>query len=227
MINACIYNKEGKLEGCITKSSIQRFYDSFSLIVKKAKELDIFEMVLPVLSIMDKMLLKSNQNYTADYLNCLKLISQKHRYQLPLQFSQIISRNYHDLLKHCCSNSVRDDVFNETINILRDNGIIYQGKDVQGYEGDKCIFEFNNIKIGIKISDKNDLYALWNDKNNEHQAIVYAGDRTYLIVENSLEVLMLAIKACIDDYKQEDEEIIDLSELSKELLLIADMLFKR
>ena len=177
---------------------------------------------------MKKILYNSYENCSADYLNCLKLISQKHRYQLPLELSQIISRNYHDLLKYCCSNSIKDYVFNETVNILRENEIIYQGKDIQGVEDNECAFEYKGIIIGIKIAEKSDLYAMWSNREYECQAIIYAGDRKYLIIENSFDVLMLAIKACIDDYKQEDEKIpeLRLDEFSKELLLLADMLYK-
>ena len=228
MINACIYNKDGKLEGCITQTTIQSFYDSFGSIVKKAKELQVFDKVLPILSIMDKMLSKSNKNYTADYLNCLKLISQKHRYQLPLELSQIISRNYHDLLKQCCSNIVRDEVFNETINLLRDNDIIYCGKDIQGVEIDECAFIYNNITVGIKIAEKSDLYSLWCNKEQEYQAVVYAGNSKYFITENSFEVLILAIKACVEDYKLEDEVLnveFILDDFAKSLIEMAKEIY--
>jgi hypothetical protein len=190
--------------------------------------MNVFDKVIPILSIIDKMLTQSNKGFTADYLNCLKLISQKHRYQLPLELSQIISRNYHDLLNYCCSNNVCDEVFNETINLLRDNDIIYCGKDIQGVECDECAFIYNNITVGIKIADKSDLYKLWCNRENNFSAVVYAGNKKYFIVEKSFEILILAIKACIDDYKQEDEKIpeLRLDEFSQELLLLADMLYK-
>lgn len=223
IINACIFNKEGKLEGCITDEVIMRSCSAMDNIIKKAEQMNIVELVFPILTIMQKMLNKTYENYTADFLNCLKLISQKHRYQLPLEFSQIISRNYHDLLLYCCSNNISDYVFNETINYLRDNELIYQKT-----ENNECLFEYRGINIGIKIAEKSDLYTLWNDKDNEYFAVVYAGNRKYFIIEKSFEILVLAIKACVDDYLQEDEVLnveFILDDFAKSLLEIAKEIY--
>lgn len=221
MINACIYNRNGNLQGCITEKVLEQFEESFDAIVKKSKQLNLFESVISILVVMRETLIQSNQHISADYLNCLKLISKKHRYELPLELSQFISRNYHDLLKYCCSNNVEDDVFNKTINYLRECGIVYQGKKIQGVNDDECAFEYNGITIGIKMVNKSDLFSLWNKKENEYKAVILFGDKICIVTEKTFSVLVLAIKACIDDYKQEN---IDLIELSNELISIAKKL---
>jgi len=138
-----------------------------------------------------------------------------------VEFLQNVSKSYHNLVKYCCSNNVYQEVFDDTISFLRNNGIDYKGKDVQGVEDEYCAFDYDGLTIGIKIRDKHDLYALYdNNYDSEIFAIVYAGDRKYMIVESSISRLIDAIKACVADYRCDEIEFC-WDDFAKELLEIA------
>lgn len=217
-INACIFNKEGNIQGCITNSVLDRFQQEFDDLFKKYHDTN-YSVILET---MNKMLIKSQRDKTAQFLNFLKLIVRKYNDCFSLQFLQDVSRVYHNLVRYTCSTVVYQEVFDKTIAILRDNNIDYKGKDVQGVEENECAFEYDGFIIGIKIRDKYDLYNLWN-QGNETTAVVYAGSEKYVIIECEFDRIILAIKACIEDYKYYQQD--DYTDIVQELLNIADKIF--
>ena len=122
-INACIYDSRRNLVGCITDSVIERFNDEFETLRKRYFGDD----VTPILGIMEKSLVKSKDKMSADFLNCLKLLSRKYRDDAPVGFSQDVSKAYHALVRHCCSQQVYDEVLSETIQQFRDAGLDLEG----------------------------------------------------------------------------------------------------
>lgn len=227
-INACLYNSDKTLAGCITDSVISRFLSEFNEICKKFQESDYYRFI-SILLILGENLSKSKENYTADFLNCLKLIVKQHKNDLPADLIQKISRSYHNLIQYCCGFQVYDEVLNETINFFRNAGFEYRGKDIQGVSKNEHAFDYQGCTIGIQMHQKNDLYTFWNNENQNYNASVYISDKKYIINETSKELLVQAIKACISDCKEseEKEDDFDFAILAKELIAIAKLLIKK
>lgn len=200
-VNACLYNADKSLAGCITDSVIENFIFEFDEINKFQNKND---KIIAVLLFLEENLQKSKENYTADFLNALKLAIKKVD-QLPIEFIQTMSRSYHNLVQYCCGFQVYDEVLGYVISILRSAGIEYRGKDFQGLSKEEHVFDYKGITIGIKLHDKNDLYKIWTD-SPVFKASIYAEDRKYLIEEYSLDIGIKAIKACIEDFKLSKQE---------------------
>lgn len=219
MINACIFNNDGKLAGCITPSVIEQFYIQF---------LDLLLVNHGYTDIMGKTFLISKNNNSAEFLNCLKYILKNNIYSLSPQVLQKISKSYHNLVRYCCSKAVYDEVFDETITLLRKEGFQYKGKDVQGVQDNQCTFNYQNIVVGIKICKESDLYNVWYKGEKLIQASVYFKDKKFIINEKNINQLILAIKACVEDccIDQEQECYLnfDLSQIVEEILNIANNL---
>jgi hypothetical protein len=97
MINACIFNNNKELVGCITPSVIKQF------------ELEFNKLILinhGFSDMMTKFFFISKNNNTADFLNCLKFILKKYKNTLDRSAAREISKSYHNLVRYCCSNSV-------------------------------------------------------------------------------------------------------------------------
>ena len=146
-INACIYDSRRNLVGCITDSVIERFDDEFEALRKR----HFGDDVTPILGIMEKSLIKSKDKMSADFLNCLKLLSRRHRDDAPVGFSQDVSKAYHALVRHCCSQQVYDEVLAETIRQFRDAGFDYIGANMNGFDSNDCLFEYNGKRIAIRM----------------------------------------------------------------------------
>lgn len=219
MINACIYNSNGKLKGCITPGVIEQF----RLQLNNLSNLD-----QQLVELFNEMFDISQTKYSADFLNILKFVLRKHEYDFKEQDIQKISRSYHNLVRYCCSNAVYEEVFEETISYLRQNGLQYRGKDIQGVENYECAFDYNGITIGIKMRYDNDLFNIWSENNDEIHSVVYFKDRKYLIFQESLQRTVLAIKACIEDCVEElnDDGNLNLNIIAEELLNIANILMR-
>ena len=157
-INACIYDSRRNLVGCITDSVIERFDDEFEALRKR----HFGDDVTPILGIMEKSLIQSKDKMSADFLNCLKLLSRRHRDDVPVGFSQDVSKAYHALVRHCCSQQVYDEVLAETIRQFRDAGFDYIGANMNGFDSNDCLFEYNGKRIAIRMRERQDLYRMWN-----------------------------------------------------------------
>ena len=173
-INACIYDSRRNLVGCITDSVIERFDDEFEALRKR----HFGDDVTPILGIMEKSLIKSKDKMSADFLNCLKLLSRRHRDDAPVGFSQDVSKAYHALVRHCCSQQVYDEVLAETIRQFRDAGFDYIGANMNGFDSNDCLFEYNGKRIAIRMRERQDLYRMWNanDATGTHVVVTDGGD---------------------------------------------------
>lgn len=221
MINACIFNNEGELVGCITPSVIEQFYIQF---------VDLLLVNHGYADIMEKMFLISKNNNSAEFLNCLKYILKNDINDLSYQTLQKISKSYHNLVRYCCSKAVYDEVFQETITFLRKEGLQYKGKDIQGVDDNQCTFNYKNVVIGIKIRKEHDLYNVWYKGQKLIQASVYFKNKKYIINEKNINQLILAIKACVEDccINQEQECYLnfDLSQIVEQILNVANDLIR-
>ena len=157
-INACIYDSRRILAGCITDSVIEKFRTAFEDLKKKY----FGDIVTPVLGIMEKSLIESTDKMSADFLNCLKLLSRKYRDDAPIGFVQEVSRVYHYLVRYCCSQAVYDEVLQETIEQFRDAGLDYVGGNSQGFDQSNCVFEYKGKKITVTMRERECLYNMWN-----------------------------------------------------------------
>lgn len=173
-INACIYDSRRNLVGCITDSVIERFDDEFEALRKR----HFGDDVTPILGIMEKSLIKSKDKMSADFLNCLKLLSRRHRDDVPVGFSQDVSKAYHALVRHCCSQQVYDEVLAETIRQFRDAGFDYIGANMNGFDSNDCLFEYNGKRIAIRMRERQDLYRMWNasDATGTHVVVTDGGN---------------------------------------------------
>ena len=173
-INACIYDSRRNLVGCITDSVIERFDDEFEALRKR----HFGDDVTPILGIMEKSLIKSKDKMSADFLNCLKLLSRRHRDDVPVGFSQDVSKAYHALVRHCCSQQVYDEVLAETIRQFRDAGFDYIGANMNGFDSNDCLFEYNGKRMASRMRERQDLYRMWNasDATGTHVVVTDGGN---------------------------------------------------
>ena len=186
-INACIYDSRRNLVGCITDSVIERFDDEFEALRKR----HFGDDVTPILGIMEKSLIQSKDKMSADFLNCLKLLSRRHRDDAPVGFSQDVSKAYHALVRHCCSQQVYDEVLAETIRQFRDAGFDYIGANMNGFDSNDCLFEYNGKRIAIRMRERQDLYRMWNasDATGTHVVVTDGGnDYSESIVGSPMDV---------------------------------------
>ena len=186
-INACIYDSRRNLVGCITDSVIERFDDEFEALRKR----HFGDDVTPILGIMEKSLIQSKDKMSADFLNCLKLLSRRHRDDVPVGFSQDVSKAYHALVRHCCSQQVYDEVLAETIRQFRDAGFDYIGANMNGFDSNDCLFEYNGKCIAIRMRERQDLYRMWNasDATGTHVVVADGGnDYSESIVGSPMDV---------------------------------------
>ena len=151
-INACIYDQNHIVAGCVTDSVLARFRNEFETIRNK----HFGEAVNPLLAVMEKALVKSEDKMGPDFLNLLKLISRKYRDCVPSEFVQEVSRAYHALVRHCCSQTVYDEVLEATINVFREAGFTFVGSNMQDLGN--FDFEYKGKKVSVRMRERQDLY---------------------------------------------------------------------
>ena len=218
-INACIYDSRRNLVGCITDSVIERFDDEFEALRKR----HFGDDVTPILGIMEKSLIKSKDKMSADFMNCLKLLSRRHRDDVPVGFSQDVSKAYHALVRHCCSQQVYDEVLTETIRQFRDAGFDYIGANMNGFDSNDCLFECNGKRIAIRMRERQDLYRMWNanDATGTHVVVTDGGnDYSESIVGSPMDIA----EETIGFIEALDAKCMDESDILESLLLTIEAL---
>ena len=218
-INACIYDSRRNLVGCITDSVIERFDDEFEALRKR----HFGDDVTPILGIMEKSLIKSKDKMSADFLNCLKLLSRRHRDDVPVGFSQDVSKAYHALVRHCCSQQVYDEVLSETIRQFRDAGFDYIGANMNGFDSNDCLFEYNGKRIAIRMRERQDLYRMWNasDATGTHVVVTDGGnDYSESIVGSPMDIA----EETIGFIEALEAKCMDESDILESLLLTIEAL---
>ena len=218
-INACIYDSRRNLVGCITDSVIERFDDEFEALRKRYFGDD----VTPILGIMEKSLIKSKDKMSADFLNCLKLLSRRHRDDVPVGFSQDVSKAYHALVRHCCSQQVYDEVLAETIRQFRDAGFDYIGANMNGFDSNDFLFEYNGKRIAIRMRERQDLYRMWNasDETGTHVVVTDGGnDYSESIVGSPMDIA----EETIGFIEALDAKCMDESDILESLLMTIEAL---
>lgn len=218
-INACIYDSRRNLVGCITDSVIERFDDEFEALRKR----HFGDDVTPILGIMEKSLIQSKDKMSADFLNCLKLLSRRHRDDAPVGFSQDVSKAYHALVRHCCSQQVYDEVLAETIRQFRDAGFDYIGANMNGFDSNDCLFEYNGKRIAIRMRERQDLYRMWNasDATGTHVVVTDGGnDYSESIVGSPMDIA----EKTIGFIEALEAKCMDESDILESLLLTIEAL---
>ena len=218
-INACIYDSRRNLVGCITDSVIERFDDEFEALRKR----HFGDDVTLILGIMEKSLIQSKDKMSADFLNCLKLLSRRHRDDVPVGFSQDVSKAYHALVRHCCSQQVYDEVLSETIRQFRDAGFDYIGANMNGFDSNDCLFEYNGKRIAIRMRERQDLYRMWNasDATGTHVVVTDGGnDYSESIVGSPMDIA----EETIGFIEALDAKCMDESDILESLLMTIEAL---
>ena len=218
-INACIYDSRRNLVGCITDSVIERFDDEFEALRKR----HFGDDVTPILGIMEKSLIQSKDKMSADFLNCLKLLSRRHRDDVPVGFSHDVSKAYHALVRHCCSQQVYDEVLAETIRQFRDAGFDYIGANMNGFDSNDCLFEYNGKRIAIRMRERQDLYRMWNasDATGTHVVVTDGGnDYSESIVGSPMDIA----EETIGFIEALDAKCMDEGDILESLLLTIEAL---
>lgn len=218
-INACIYDSRRNLVGCITDSVIERFDDEFEALRKR----HFGDDVTPILGIMEKSLIQSKDKMSADFLNCLKLLSRKYRDDAPVGFLQDVSKAYHALVRHCCSQQVYDEVLAETIRQFRDAGFDYIGANMNGFDSNDCLFEYNGKRIAIRMRERQDLYRMWNasDATGTHVVVTDGGnDYSESIVGSPMDIA----EETIGFIEALEAKCMDESDILESLLLTIEAL---
>lgn len=219
-INACIYDSRRNLVGCITDSVIERFDDEFEALRKR----HFGDDVTPILGIMEKSLIQSKDKMSADFLNCLKLLSRRHRDDAPVGFSQDVSKAYHALVRHCCSQQVYDEVLAETIRQFRDAGFDYIGANMNGFDSNDCLFEYNGKRIAIRMRERQDLYRMWNasDATGTHVVVTDGGnDYSESIVGSPMDVAeeTIGFIEALEAKRMDESDILESLLMTIEALL--------
>lgn len=220
-INACVYDSRHVLAGCITDSVIERFNDEFESLKKKY----FGDIVNPLLAVMEKALIQSTDNMSADFLNCLKLLSRKYRNDAPIGFVQDASRVYHSLVRYCCSQQVYDEVMDETVSQFRKAGFDYLSSNSQGFDQEYCWFEYRGKKVGIRMRNRSDLYGLWDMGNDAgtHVIVTDNGDTFEEDIQGSPMEIAEEIISFIDERLMEEQEAPDKSILDELMHAIEDI----
>ena len=219
-INACIYDSRRNLVGCITDSVIERFDDEFEELRKR----HFGDDVTPILGIMEKSLIQSKDKMSADFLNCLKLLSRRHRDDAPVGFSQDVSKAYHALVRHCCSQQVYDEVLAETIRQFRDAGFDYIGANMNGFDSNDCLFEYNGKRIAIRMRERQDLYRMWNasDATGTHVVVTDGGnDYSESIVGSPMDIAeeTIGFIEALEAKRMDESDILESLLMTIEALL--------
>ena len=227
-INACIYDDEHKLVGCITDSVAAQFRNELDALMERYAGDPIADRILLKL---DEMCRKSCEGCNAAFMNALKLLVKKYRYDIPLEMAQSLSRAYHNLLRLCCSGIVYDEVLNATIGQFREEGLEYLGTLDKINGRNAYAFLYDNIHVSVCMVEKDDLYNFWCRKVDDPvtAVICFNGKCVGVKCEDGPR-LCGAIKACVDDMRDKGEatEEFDggesLDDIVNALIEIAKML---
>ena len=234
MVNPCIIGKDGRPEGCVTPSVIDRFVSAFYEICKVAcLSSDAippqFEEAMLSLAAALK---ESLDCGTPSFLNELRRVVSATKEISGEEFWRSIQDIRRELVRYCTSKAVRDEVLGITIRLLERSGFRYQGSNIQGIAKDECVFDLDGIRIGVKIRDYRDLFSFWGETGTKC-ATVYCSGRRYSICESncSPERFAEAVAACISDDKSEfpakEEDDFGNADLAKALMEIAEALIGR
>ena len=226
-INACIYDKDGNLVGCVTDSVLAQFQNELEGLCSAYGNDASLAGILAKLAGMCNV---SCEKCSAEFLNCLKILLREYNGQLPIEFLQSVSRAYHNLLRHCCSGIVRDEVLNATIAEFRENGIEYLGTLEKINGKDSYAFLYNDVHVSICMVDKSDLYGFWSRKPGDTvEALISFNGKNVLICSIDGPRLCDGIKACVDDLKDDADDshcecCDDVMDLAKVLIEVAKTL---
>lgn len=224
-INACIYDKERRLVGCITDSVAAQFRNELDTLMERYAGNPVVDRVLFKL---EEMCRRSCDGCDASFMNALKLLVKKYRYDIPLEMVQSLSRAYHNLLRLCCSGIVYDEVLNATIGQFRDEGLEYLGTLDKIDGRNAYAFVYDNIHVSVCMVEKDDLYNFWCRRMDEPVTAVISFNGKNIRVEcMDGPRLCDAVKACVDDMRDK-EEVVDggesLDDVVNALIEIAKML---
>lgn len=231
MVNPCIVGKDGRIEGCVTPCVMDGFISAFHEVCElccgdsRNTLPPEFEQALISLSVA----LKDSLNTGSPaFLNNLRKLVYATKDISNAEFWKKLRSVHRGLVEFCRSKAVKDEVLGMTIRLFEQTGFRYQGSNVQGIAKDECLFEFDGIRVGVKIRDYHDMFAFWKE-DGVKQATVYCAGRRYAICEQSCEPerFIKAIAACISDDDAESCEIRPNSEmgvLAQSLIEIANMI---
>ena len=221
-INACIYDADHALVGCITDSVVEMCRNEFESIKKRHFGWGID----PVLAVMEKSLIQTADKMGADFLNCLKLVTRKYRGMLPEEFVRETSRAYHAIVRHCCSQQVEDEVMEETLDQFRKAGFDYIGANSQGFEQKDCKFEYKGHGIAIRMRDRADLYRMWSSEDTCTEVKVCIGGEEWkeLLPGSPLEIADETIRFIENVTACGEEEVAGVDGILAEIVAIIEEL---
>lgn len=228
-INACIYDNEGNLAGCVTDSVISQFRIEMDGLRREFGEDGGCRKVLGVL---EDACHRSEATCGAVFINALKMLLMGHRREMVPEFAMALSRAYHNLVRHCCSNVVYDEVLNSTIDQFREEGFEYLGTLDKVCGRDAYAFIYDNVHVSICMVDKNDLYNFWCKKTDESvRAAISFNGKVFLVRRVDGPTLCDAVRACVDDLRDSEEsDGVDadaLGELASVLVEVAESLLSK
>lgn len=231
-INACIYGEDGVLAGCVTDSVLAQFRNELDGLLRDSIGYDGLGIVF---SMLDSAIEKSEENCSAAFLNCLRYFSEGTSTDVPPEMVVSIRRAYRNLLRLCCSNSVRDEVLDATIDAFRNEGFFYIGNIVEFCGGKAYTFDMDGVPVSVKMVEKPDIYGFWDRRRGvKNQALVTCGGVNVLVLQDGDAAMFAeAVRACAADLKDalcqkdgERDDDGDVKELAKALLEVAKSLVK-
>ena len=201
-VNACIFDNEGRLAGCVTPSVIAKFQEEMLAIWEKAGDDPELRGVAGALAQAAE---ASGERMDAGFLNALKSVIRRQGGSFYWQeFIQQVSESYHNLVSYCCSNVVYDEVLSESISFFAEYGFTYIGNGMIDLDYDVYTFDASGVTVGIEMRAADKLYGLWRE-DGERRVVVVMGDKRVTMVHAGLiESLCTAIWACIEDFSVDE-----------------------
>ena len=224
-VNACIFDNEGRLAGCVTPSVIAKFQEEMLAIWEKAGEDPELRGIAGALA---KIVEASGERLDAGFLNGLKAVIRRQGDSFYYQeFIQQVGESYHKLVSYCCSNVVYDEVLSESISFFADYGFTYIGNGMIDLDYDVYTFDASGVTVGIEMRAADKLYGLWRN-DGERRVVVIMGDKRVMMAHTGMiESLCTAIWSCIEDFSVDEpfegtehgpERVKLLVEVAKRLL---------
>ena len=194
-VNACIYDADGRLAGCVTPSVMAAMADEHAGLCERWGE-----EAGGLCAWLGDALGMSCAHCDATYLNALKRVVREDRFGVHSpELLQDLSRAYHNVVRQCCSAVAYGEAKEALIRMFEDAGFRYQG--VAGPDSGETAFvgPGGSGMAGMDLSDESGVLSFWNDNGVKSATVYFGGDRYRIEQHLSPEEFVSAVSCCIAD----------------------------
>ncbi len=194
-INACIYDDQNRLVGCVSPSVLEAMAAEHAALCERYGE--SYEDDLTWLG---DALGMSLARCDATYLNALKKMVREDECRIyHPELLQSLSKAYHNLVRQCCSSVAYGEAKEALIRMFEEAGFRYQG--VSGASSDETSFVGPDGvgTVGMDLSDESGVLSFWHDNGVKSANVYLGGDRYRIDQHLSPEEFVVAVSCCIAD----------------------------